>query len=112
MLEHGADINAQTRGDEDTALHLVVEKGDFPRDFSLVLMLLENNVDLSVRNRVREVFVSIFFFFYSLSVLVLLGFLTWENGSCTRGKPAATESRYLIYNAFWNFYCFPNPPNS
>ena len=53
LLEHGADINAQTRGDEDTALHLVVEKGDFPRDFSLILMLLENNVDLSVRNRVR-----------------------------------------------------------
>ncbi|XP_076469152.1 uncharacterized protein LOC143299687 isoform X2 [Babylonia areolata] len=51
LLDHGADINAQTRGDEDTALHLVVEKGDFPRDFSLVLMLLEHHVDLSVRNR-------------------------------------------------------------
>ncbi|KAK7485117.1 hypothetical protein BaRGS_00023657 [Batillaria attramentaria] len=51
LLESGADINAQTRGDEDTALHLVVENGDFPRDFSTVLVLLENGIDLSVRNR-------------------------------------------------------------
>ena len=52
LLDNGADINAQTRGEEDTVLHLVVENGDFPGDFSLVIMLLENNVDLSVRNRV------------------------------------------------------------
>ncbi|XP_070192230.1 ankyrin-1-like [Littorina saxatilis] len=51
LMENGADLNGQTRGDEDTALHLVVENGDFPRDFAIVIMFLENNVDLSVRNR-------------------------------------------------------------
>ena len=30
----------------------------------------------------------------------------------TRGKPAATESRYPTYGACWVFECFHNPPNS
>jgi ankyrin repeat protein len=54
LLDHGADINAQTRGDEDTPLHLVVEHGEFPRDFAVVNALLDNNVDLSIRNKVSE----------------------------------------------------------
>ena len=29
-----------------------------------------------------------------------------------RGKPAATESRYPTYGAWWVFQCFHNPPNS
>ena len=36
-----------------------------------------------------------------------------ENSGCfPRGKPAATESRYPTYGAYWVFYCFHNPPNS
>ena len=55
---------------------------------------------------------SVFFFFLQLKCPSPIGFLPWENGSCTRGKPAATDSCDLIHSAFWNFHCFPSPPNS
>ena len=45
---------------------------------------------------------SLFFFFYKC--LVPLGFLSWETQITFSGeKPAATESRYPTYGAFWVF---------
>ena len=37
---------------------------------------------------------------------------TGNSGCVPRGKPAATESRYPTYCAYWVFECFHNPPNS
>ena len=35
-----------------------------------------------------------------------------NSGCRSRGKPAATESRYPTYGACWVLQCFHNPPNS
>ena len=53
------------------------------------------------------------FFFTCHNYVVPMGFLPMGKSGCfLRGKPAATESRYLIYGACWVFLCFHNPPNS
>ncbi|XP_012945228.1 ankyrin repeat domain-containing protein 50 [Aplysia californica] len=51
LLEHGADVNDRTTGQENTALHLAVMYGTFPKDFDTVMVFLESNMDLSQRNK-------------------------------------------------------------
>ena len=45
-----------------------------------------------------------------MMMIVPLGCLPWEILSFVpREKPAATESRYSTYGAYWVFQCFHNP---
>lgn len=80
LLEHGAEVNAQTLGDENTSLHLVVENGVFPRDFNIIAFLIENGISLSLRNRVPRVSsiikpcISFFPFFTFFCVRLLVSF--------------------------------------
>lgn len=53
MLKNGFDVNVQTRSNEDTVLHLVVEHMDVKEAFPLVLKILEFQPDLRIRNRVH-----------------------------------------------------------
>ncbi|KAH9494696.1 hypothetical protein Btru_020270 [Bulinus truncatus] len=51
LLDHGADINAQTVVDSNTALHLVVLYGVFPRDVDTIVFFLQRKADLTIRNK-------------------------------------------------------------
>ncbi|KAL4227089.1 hypothetical protein ACF0H5_015063 [Mactra antiquata] len=51
MLQNGFDVNIQTRSNEDTVLHLIVEHIDVKEAFPLVLKILEFQPDLTIRNR-------------------------------------------------------------
>lgn len=57
LLDHGADINAQNYTDGNTAIHVAVLHGVFPRDFHLIKYLLQRNIDLTIRNKVSSRFV-------------------------------------------------------
>ncbi|XP_055883965.1 homeobox protein Wariai-like isoform X7 [Biomphalaria glabrata] len=51
LLDHGADINAQTVVEGNTALHLVILHGVFPRDVDTIVFFLERKADLNIRNK-------------------------------------------------------------
>ncbi|XP_041349294.1 ankyrin-1-like [Gigantopelta aegis] len=51
LMENGVDVNATTYSDSSTALHLVVENGEFPSAFRVVIRLLELQADVTIRNR-------------------------------------------------------------
>ncbi|CAL1531490.1 unnamed protein product [Lymnaea stagnalis] len=51
LLEHGANINAQTSAERNTALHLAVVFGLFPHDIDTIVTLLQKRADLTIRNK-------------------------------------------------------------
>ncbi|XP_059153650.1 ankyrin-3-like [Physella acuta] len=51
LLDNGANINAQTSADGNTALHLAVLSGSFPRDIDTIVLLLQRKADLKIRNK-------------------------------------------------------------
>ena len=57
-------------------------------------------------------FLSFYCLCYCTTVLSHWGFYHGKFGLLSRGKPAATESRYLTYCACRMYKCFHNPPNS
>ena len=46
------------------------------------------------------------------TVLCQWDFSMGNSGCLPRGKPTATQSRYLTYGTYRVFSCFHNPPNS
>ncbi|GFN84540.1 nischarin [Plakobranchus ocellatus] len=51
LVDYGCDVNAQNIAEGNTALHLNVLYGNFPRDFDTIVALRSKNCDLGVRNK-------------------------------------------------------------